>query len=129
MTRPSLDQGLWSAMFVLFGFFFFFSSRRRHTRWTGDWSSDVCSSDLDPALPEFLAASRQTLTMCRDIEDKEFKRSAHYDIVRRPWDIDHSLYCRVPLPDGSDVAIGLQRSQIGRASCRERGEISGGAVS
>src|SRR6266487_2215229 len=27
--------------------FFFFSSRRRHTRWTGDWSSDVCSSDLD----------------------------------------------------------------------------------
>src|SRR5690348_18232193 len=32
-------------MFSLF-FFFFFSSRRRHTRWTGDWSSDVCSSDL-----------------------------------------------------------------------------------
>src|SRR5580765_962713 len=26
---------------------FFFSSRRRHTRWTGDWSSDVCSSDLN----------------------------------------------------------------------------------
>src|SRR5713226_3512619 len=26
--------------------FCFFSSRRRHTRWTGDWSSDVCSSDL-----------------------------------------------------------------------------------
>src|SRR5439155_12145204 len=29
---------------------FFFSSRRRHTRWPRDWSSDVCSSDL-PALP------------------------------------------------------------------------------
>src|SRR5205807_3541999 len=27
--------------------FFFFSSRRRHTRLQGDWSSDVCSSDLD----------------------------------------------------------------------------------
>src|SRR5438876_10494636 len=27
-------------------YLFFFSSRRRHTRWTGDWSSDVCSSDL-----------------------------------------------------------------------------------
>src|SRR5574338_892193 len=27
-------------------FFFFFSSRRRHTRCHGDWSSDVCSSDL-----------------------------------------------------------------------------------
>src|SRR5690625_4977044 len=29
---------------------FFFSSRRRHTRWPRDWSSDVCSSDLDAAL-------------------------------------------------------------------------------
>src|SRR2546427_4369152 len=28
------------------GFFFFFSSRRRHTRFDCDWSSDVCSSDL-----------------------------------------------------------------------------------
>src|SRR5215510_13720392 len=27
---------------------FFFSSRRRHTRWPRDWSSDVCSSDLVP---------------------------------------------------------------------------------
>src|SRR5256885_7022714 len=27
-------------------YFFFFSSRRRHTRLQGDWSSDVCSSDL-----------------------------------------------------------------------------------
>src|SRR5215217_7519907 len=35
-------------------FFFFFSSRRRHTRYWRDWSSDVCSSDLDtkPALLE-----------------------------------------------------------------------------
>src|SRR5439155_4609014 len=29
------------------GYFFFFSSRRRHTRWPRDWSSDVCSSDLE----------------------------------------------------------------------------------
>src|SRR5215207_10579631 len=28
---------------------FFFSSRRRHTRSTRDWSSDVCYSDLNPA--------------------------------------------------------------------------------
>src|SRR5436309_6671756 len=28
--------------------FFFFSSRRRHTRFSRDWSSDVCSSDLHP---------------------------------------------------------------------------------
>src|SRR6266480_7959264 len=31
----------------MFMFFFFFSSRRRHTRLTCDWSSDVCSSDLE----------------------------------------------------------------------------------
>src|SRR5437762_7635888 len=29
---------------------FFFSSRRRHTRYIGDWSSDVCSSDLGKAI-------------------------------------------------------------------------------
>src|SRR2546426_5817209 len=33
--------------------FFFFSSRRRHTRLQGDWSSDVCSSDLVPFLIAF----------------------------------------------------------------------------
>src|SRR5439155_17880600 len=32
----------------VFVFVFFFSSRRRHTRWPRDWSSDVCSSDLAP---------------------------------------------------------------------------------
>src|SRR5207253_7623022 len=31
---------------------FFFSSRRRHTRWPRDWSSDVCSSDLLRYLQE-----------------------------------------------------------------------------
>src|SRR5439155_9506189 len=36
--------------FVFSFFFFFFSSRRRHTRWPRDWSSDVCSSDLNPNL-------------------------------------------------------------------------------
>src|SRR2546426_9264755 len=30
----------------MYALFFFFSSRRRHTRLQGDWSSDVCSSDL-----------------------------------------------------------------------------------
>src|SRR3989454_1190356 len=35
----------WRRAYLL-AFFFFFSSRRRHTRLQGDWSSDVCSSDL-----------------------------------------------------------------------------------
>src|SRR6266566_3598016 len=33
---------------IILDYFFFFSSRRRHTRLQGDWSSDVCSSDLRP---------------------------------------------------------------------------------
>src|SRR5215510_11097050 len=38
-------------------FFFFVSSRRRHTRWPRDWSSDVCSSDLG----EKMQAVRRTV--------------------------------------------------------------------
>src|SRR5947209_13780853 len=37
-------------------FCFFFSSRRRHTRYWRDWSSDVCSSDLMP-IGEFGGAA------------------------------------------------------------------------
>src|ERR1039457_4923219 len=37
-----------ASLFFALLFFFFFSSRRRHTRLQGDWSSDVCSSDLRP---------------------------------------------------------------------------------
>src|SRR5258707_8044033 len=36
--------------------FFFFSSRRRHTRYWRDWSSDVCSSDLDVVVGAQLEA-------------------------------------------------------------------------
>src|SRR2546430_8570002 len=38
------------SVFVWFHISFFFSSRRRHTRFDCDWSSDVCSSDLFAAL-------------------------------------------------------------------------------
>src|SRR4051812_50142256 len=38
--------------------FFFFSSRRRHTRLTCDWSSDVCSSDLTMGQQTPAASSR-----------------------------------------------------------------------
>src|SRR6266511_4533803 len=48
----------------MYVFFFFFSSRRRHTRFSRDWSSDVCSSDLFglTALPAVL--SRAYLAWC-----------------------------------------------------------------
>src|SRR3712207_7777866 len=37
--------------------YFFFSSRRRHTRYWRDWSSDVCSSDLMVAPSSWYAAA------------------------------------------------------------------------
>src|SRR5256884_2210407 len=37
---------LWERICAMLNSFFFFSSRRRHTRCSRDWSSDVCSSDL-----------------------------------------------------------------------------------
>src|SRR5437763_1490486 len=40
---------------------FFFSSRRRHTRYIGDWSSDVCSSDLFEREPRLSSRARRWL--------------------------------------------------------------------
>src|SRR3712207_7507891 len=61
--------------------FFFFSSRRRHTRYWRDWSSDVCSSDLGgqsaPFRGEYLevvAPERYVRTSIFDVpgfDDKE----------------------------------------------------------
>src|SRR5205807_4483595 len=42
---------------------FFFSSRRRHTRLQGDWSSDVCSSDLRQAQGFPMARSAAATTI------------------------------------------------------------------
>src|SRR5256885_16691910 len=47
---------------------FFFSSRRRHTRLQGDWSSDVCSSDLCKAvMPEstFARIYQEMINFCK----------------------------------------------------------------
>src|SRR5580693_80857 len=41
---------------------FFFSSRRRHTRWNCDWSSDVCSSDLGGHLARVNAKGTEETT-------------------------------------------------------------------
>src|SRR5207247_1843312 len=42
----------------------FFSSRRRHTRSTRDWSSDVCSSDLFHSFPHFLYSTATRKLLC-----------------------------------------------------------------
>src|SRR5690348_15056330 len=47
---------------------FFFSSRRRHTRWTGDWSSDVCSSDL-AQFAALLSAAPKSKTAARVLDE------------------------------------------------------------
>src|SRR6266700_7304706 len=44
-------------------FFFFFSSRRRHTRFSRDWSSDVCSSDLGQLVVDQRADRRDHLAV------------------------------------------------------------------
>src|SRR5256884_9391410 len=49
-------------------FFFFFSSRRRHTRCSRDWSSDVCSSDLILKQGEVLIATFQAALSDADLE-------------------------------------------------------------
>src|ERR1017187_4889326 len=51
--------------------FFFFSSRRRHTRYIGDWSSDVCSSDLRHLLMENGLRLGQILGEVRNAGEKD----------------------------------------------------------
>src|SRR5690348_18494773 len=85
---------------LCFFVFFFFSSRRRHTRWTGDWSSDVYSSDLP----------------VRRLGVDEDDPRVLIALVGVGPDIEVAVR-----------AIGVA-AQIGRASCRERVWISVGAV-
>src|SRR5256885_8064452 len=66
--------------------FFFFSSRRRHTRLQGDWSSDVCSSDL--VIPASLYADSPVsdLPGAHDLNQEavriaEFWRSGDFGIL------------------------------------------------
>src|SRR5256885_5689951 len=53
-----LAESMWLAMIFMW-VFFFFSSRRRHTRLQGDWSSDVCSSDLRRTVRKIPARGRR----------------------------------------------------------------------
>src|SRR5437764_8622103 len=90
----------------IFSFFFFFSSRRRHTRYIGDWSSDVCSSDLAQQA-RYLSHDRwreELGAACRGHRGRVSERrdpAAHGDRHR-----SHESPQRV--------------GEIGRASCRER---------
>src|SRR2546429_4418925 len=86
--------------------FFFFSSRRRHTRCSRDWSSDVCSSDLPwflgirGALQPDLRLSGEAKA-CGDHAD---------DLVGDTFHAQRLAESRCPRAE----------VEIGRASCRER---------
>src|SRR5690625_7397844 len=90
---------------------FFFSSRRRHTRWPRDWSSDVCSSDLSVEINPVLA---RALRVKGALLDAQSLASSAFASGRF---------------DATDALNRTEALEIGRASCRERVEISGGAVS
>src|SRR5256885_16981095 len=88
--------------------FFFFSSRRRHTRLQGDWSSDVCSSDL---------------------RNRDDYRQIFSAVFSDYFLFDSLIGLSNPRLDAQAHDYLQQLHQIGRASCRGRGEISGGAGS
>src|SRR2546430_12296434 len=86
---------------------FFFSSRRRHTRFDCDWSSDVCSSDLDEHL-----ASAGCMTGKKFPVEKDYVEHGVH-IARECARLDIGQGCVVR--KGTVLAV-----EIGRASCRER---------
>src|SRR5215813_8403106 len=57
--------------------FFFFSSRRRHTRCGRDWSSDVCSSDLEPHVDFRLTTRGDLVVVDLDAHADRFEREHH----------------------------------------------------
>src|SRR5690606_40934476 len=84
-----------SSLYRVFFLFFFFSSRRRHTRFSRDWSSDVCSSDLAPG-PKICCGNpcRPIPVNCWAVADIGRKRSRSEERrvgkeCRSRWSADH----------------------------------------
>src|SRR5204862_5078072 len=89
-------------------FFFFFSSRRRHTSSLRDWSSDVCSSDLDAR-----AAGGQRGRQVKSQAGRT-RRVGDGKVGRRQ--VRDAEYTRRP-----GIRVGrVGAREIGRATCRER---------
>src|SRR5207245_3747798 len=105
---------------------FFFSSRRRHTICYRDWSSDVCSSDLQQllVLPELLLRDpreRGLIPRGQDVAEANLRSGGGVEVL-----IDgREVGVRAA---GKRSLVELQTGEIGRASCRERVERGGGDV-
>src|SRR5690606_41161912 len=93
--------------------YFFFSSRRRHTTFSRDWSSDVCSSDL--TIDE--VASCDYLVPCIPIDSYQSMLSTIKPLLKQGTVV-------VDICSVKEEPVRIIR-EIGRASCRERASISG----
>src|SRR5690606_39443110 len=80
--------------------FFFFSSRRRHTRFSRDWSSDVCSSDLVVGVADINRGENITLLLLERantvVGDIPHLRTGHYTTgMNRSLSRDNTLHPQV----------------------------------
>src|SRR6266446_9348623 len=74
-------------------FLFFFSSRRRHTILQGDWSSDVCSSDLGSRCRRGSNSSRSRRRSCCRSDTARERSEEHTSELQSPC----NLVCRLLL--------------------------------
>src|SRR5699024_11247208 len=95
---------------------FFFSSRRRHTRSKRDWSSDVCSSDLQLAVCHFVFRLDGYFGSLGDLSDT--LQQGQLGAWQR---FDQSCLISVFGPGEASPAQ-RREYEIGRASCRGGGE-------
>src|SRR5256885_8893720 len=99
---------------------FFFSSRRRHTRLQGDWSSDVCSSDLEQ-LGRLIRLTRDLGVNLAGVEIILRMRRRMLDMQKQIEDL--LTYVRAEGEGGADAERGSQprpREAIVRAA---RGQL------
>src|SRR5690606_41020195 len=96
---------------------------RRHTRFSRDWSSDVCSSDLDGHYGELVHANNPSHYVSEIHDHGHLEAMRRMDIILATGQedafVDNNRYLsRILWEKGVGNAL-----QIGRASCRERAEI------
>src|SRR5947209_10497878 len=116
---PQGDQRCWSS--PVSSTSSFFSSRRRHTRYWRDWSSDVCSSDLSVERGYLLLPQGLRAVMQGEV-DKAYEIFAQAAAIGQKYDERDLL--AMALHGQGRAAIRRGEIEIGRASCRERVEIS-----
>src|SRR5207245_4891680 len=98
----------------------FFSSRRRHTRCYRDWSSDVCSSDLIHPFDDPLVMAGQGTVGLEILEDVPQVTDVIVSIGGGGLVSGVATAIKTLKP-----AVRIWGVEIGRASCRERGEWLG----